>query len=240
MQGYYHSIEHFGTVDGQGIRYVLFLAGCHLRCRFCHNPDTWQQGSQLISTEQVLADILHYRHFYEGSGGGVTVSGGEPLLQAQFVAELFAACQSHNIHTTVDTAGYYDRENITAILPYTNAALFSIKAVDPQKHQQLAGFGNQQILNNLHYFVQHIPVTLRYVVIPGITTSDEDIRALAGLVHSLPAAVPVELLPYHSLGQQKWQALQMNYTLANVLDATSQDIALVADLLKEEGITLLL
>jgi pyruvate formate lyase activating enzyme len=240
MQGYYHSIEHFGTVDGQGIRYVLFLAGCQLRCRFCHNPDTWQQGSQLISTEQVLADILHYRHFYEGSGGGVTVSGGEPLLQAQFVAELFAACQSHNIHTTVDTAGYYDRENITAILPYTNAALFSIKAVDPQKHQQLAGFGNQQILNNLHYFVQYIPVTLRYVVIPGITTSDEDIRALAGLVHSLPAAVPVELLPYHSLGQQKWQALQMKYTLANVPDATPQDITLVADLLKEEGITLLL
>jgi len=240
MQGYYHSIEHFGTVDGQGIRYVLFLSGCQLRCRFCHNPDTWQQGSQLISTEQVLADILHYRHFYDGSGGGITVSGGEPLLQSQFVAELFAACQNHNIHTTIDTAGYYDQENITAVLPYTKAVLFSIKAVDPQKHRQLAGFDNHQILSNLHYFTQHIPVTLRYVVIPGITTSDEDIQALAGLVHSLPAPVPVELLPYHSLGRQKWQALQMNYTLAHVPDATLQDVTLVANLLKKKGITLLI
>lgn len=240
LQGYYHSIEHFGTVDGQGIRYVLFLSGCQLRCRFCHNPDTWQQGSQLISTEQVLADILHYRHFYDGSGGGITVSGGEPLLQSQFVTELFAVCQEHNIHTTIDTAGYYDRENITAVLPYTKAVLFSIKTANLQKHRWLAGFDNQLILNNLYYFAQHIPVTLRYVVIPGITTSDEDIRALADLVHSLPATVPVELLPYHSLGRQKWQALRMNYTLANIPDATPQDIAPVANLLKEEGVTLLI
>lgn len=240
MQGYYHSIEHFGTVDGQGIRYVLFLSGCQLRCRFCHNPDTWQQGSQLISTEEILADLLHYRHFYDGSGGGITVSGGEPLLQSQFVAELFAACQNYNIHTTIDTAGYYDSENITAILPYTKAALFSIKAVDPKKHLWLAGFDNQKILRNLHYFAQHIPVTLRYVVIPGVTTSVEDIRALASLVHSLPATTPVELLPYHSLGQQKWQNLQMNYTLAHIPDATLQDITRAGDLLREEGITLLI
>lgn len=238
MQGYYHSIEHFGTVDGQGIRYVLFLSGCQLRCRFCHNPDTWQQGSQLISTEEILKDILHYRHFYDGSGGGLTVSGGEPLLQSQFVAELFAACQKHNIHTTIDTAGYYDKEHLTTVLPYTNAALFSIKAVEPEKHRWLAGFDNQQILANLNYISQNIPVTLRYVIIPGLTNSAEDLQALAGLVHSLPASVPVELLPYHSLGRHKWQSLNMKYTLDNIPDATPQDMSLATTILKAEGITL--
>jgi pyruvate formate lyase activating enzyme len=237
MQGYYHSIEHFGTVDGRGIRYVLFLSGCQLRCRFCHNPDTWQKGCKVISTEEVLSDLLHYRHFYDGSKGGITVSGGEPLLQSQFVAELFAACQKHAIHTTIDTAGYYDKQNITDILPYTNAALFSIKAVNPEKHRWLAGFDNEQILSNLRYLTEHIPVTLRYVVLPGITTTTEDIVALANLIHSLPAPITVELLPYHSLGRQKWQALQMKYTLDDVPDATAQDVASVATLLRAEGIS---
>lgn len=238
MQGYYHSIEHFGTVDGQGIRYVLFLAGCQLRCRFCHNPDTWQQGNQTITTEEVLADLQNYRSFYDSSGGGITVSGGEPLLQSQFVAELFTACQKRNIHTTIDTAGYYDRQNITDILPYTNAALFSIKAVDPEKHRWLAGFDNKQIISNLHYMSQYIPMTLRYVVIPEITTLAEDIDALADLILSLPALVPVELLPYHSFGLTKWQALRMKNTLAHVPDATSQDVTAVADRLKVKGITI--
>ncbi len=238
MQGYYHSIEHFGTVDGQGIRYVLFLSGCKLRCRFCHNPDTWQQGCQSITTEQILKDLLHYRHFYDASGGGITASGGEPLLQSQFVAELFLGCQSHNIHTTIDTAGYYDQKHLTAVLPYTNAALFSIKAVDSQKHRWLAGFDNQQILENLSYAAQSIPITLRYVIIPGLTNSLEDLQALAGLVHTLPALVPVELLPYHSLGRHKWKILNLKYSLDDVPDATTQDVINATNLLKSEGITI--
>ena len=239
MQGYYHSIERFGTVDGEGIRYVLFLSGCQLRCRFCHNPDTWLQGSQAISTEEVITDILRYRHFYQASGGGITLSGGEPLLQPQFVAELLAACQSHGIHTTIDTAGYYDQQNITTVLPYTNAALFSIKATDPKKHQWLAGFDNQKILENLHYMTKHIPVTLRYVIIPGITNLPEDIEGLINLIHSLPKPIPVELLGYHTYGKQKWQDLKMNYTLDNVPEATPQDLAVVASTLMKHNITVL-
>ena len=239
MQGYYHSTERFGTVDGEGIRYVLFLSGCQLRCRFCHNPDTWLQGSQRISTEEVLADILRYRHFYQASGGGITLSGGEPLLQPQFVAELLAACQSHGIHTTIDTAGYYDQQNITTVLPYTDAALFSIKAVDPKKHQWLAGFDNQKIIENLRYMTKHIPVTLRYVIIPGITNLQQDIEALINLIHSLPKPVPVELLAYHTYGKQKWQDLKMNYTLDNIPEATPQDLALVADTLMQQNIMVL-
>ena len=239
MQGYYHSIEHFGTVDGIGIRYVLFLSGCQLRCRFCHNPDTWLQGNQTITTEKVLADILRYRHFYDPSGGGITLSGGEPLLQPEFVAELLAACRSHGIHTTIDTAGYYDQQNMVTVLPYTDAALFSIKAVDPQKHQWLAGFDNQKILENLHYMVERIPVTLRYVVIPGITDSAEDIQSLMDLIHSLPKPVPVELLAYHTYGRQKWQDLKMKYTLENIPEATPEDLILVAHALIEQNILVL-
>jgi len=239
MDGYYHSIERFGTVDGQGIRYVLFLSGCQLRCRFCHNPDTWLQGNQKISTEDVLADVLHYRHFYDASGGGITLSGGEPLLQSAFVARLLAACHAHGIHTTIDTAGYYEEQNLTAILPYTNAVLFSIKAVNPEKHQWLAGFPNDQIIRNLHYIVSHLPVTVRYVIIPGITNLPEDLQALAHLIHSLPRPVPVELLAYHTFGQQKWQALKMKYTLANIPEATARDVKMAAAILMDQGITIL-
>ena len=236
MQGYYHSIERFGTVDGHGIRYVLFLSGCQLRCRFCHNPDTWQQGNQTISTEKVITDILHYRQFYDASGGGLTLSGGEPLLQPQFVAELFAACKAHNIHTTIDTAGYYDQQHITAILPYTDAVLFSIKAVNSEKHRWLAGFDNTQIISNLHYIAEYLPVTLRYVIIPEITNSLEDLQELVGLIHSLPNTPQVELLPYHTYGLQKWQALQMKYTLNHVPEAMPQDVITAADYLTEQGI----
>jgi len=238
MEGYYHSTERFGTVDGPGIRYVLFLSGCQLRCRFCHNPDTWRQGRQTISTEKVLADLLRYRHFYDASGGGLTLSGGEPLLQSQFVAELFKACHAHNIHTMIDTAGYYDQENITAILPYTDAALFSIKSADPERHRWLAGFDNTQIINNLKYMTQHLPVTLRYVVIPGITNPFE-IDVLINLIQSLPRPVTIELLPYHTYGRQKWQALQMKYTLDHIPEATPNDMKIVTDRLMAQGINVI-
>jgi len=239
MEGYYHSIERFGTVDGPGIRYVLFLSGCALRCRFCHNPDTWLQAKQTISTEEVLADLLRYRHFYHASGGGITLSGGEPLLQPHFAAELLAACQAHSIHTMIDTAGYYDQQNITDILPYTDAALFSIKAADPQKHRWIAGFDNTQIISNLKYMTEYLTVTLRYVVIPGVTNSSADIQALINLIHTLPKPVAIELLPYHTYGRQKWQALQMNYTLDHIPEATANDIEAVADYLSAQGISVI-
>jgi len=237
--GYYHSIERFGTVDGIGIRYVLFLSGCQLRCRFCHNPDTWFQGSETIRVEEVLTDILRYRHFYDASGGGLTLSGGEPLLQSEFVTTLLKACHEQHIHTTIDTAGYYAQQNITDILPYTDAALFSIKAVDRQKHKWLTGFDHTQILSNLHYITQHLDVTVRYVVIPGITDLPEDIELFTHLIHALPRPVAVELLPYHTYGQQKWQALNMDYTLAHIPEASADDIIQMASALMKQGIVIL-
>ena len=239
MYGCYHSTERFGTVDGQGIRYVLFLSGCQLRCRFCHNPDTWQTSNTSISVQEVMTDLLHYRHFYDASGGGLTVSGGEPLLSAPFVSELFQACRKESIHTIIDTSGHCPEENVRMILPYTDAALFSIKSADPDKHRWLAGADSSQLLNNLRLMTAHIPVTLRYVIIPGITNLPKDLDALAKLIHSLPQNTPVELLPYHTYGRKKWEALHLPYSLDSVPAATASDTAAAAIRLQALGIHVL-
>ncbi|MDF2570020.1 MAG: pyruvate formate-lyase activating enzyme [Sporomusa sp.] len=239
QSGYYHSIETFGTVDGQGIRYVLFLAGCSLGCKFCHNPDTWVRGEKTITIEAVMADIKKYRRYYEASGGGITISGGEPLLQPDFVAEVFKQCREKKVHTTLDTAGNCPEESLDRVLPYTDAVLFSIKAVDPVKHRWLTGADNSRILDNLKKVSAVLPVVLRYVVIPGITNGREDIDALAEMIKSLPGQVAVELLPYHTFGRKKWAQLGKTYLLEGVPDATPQDMAKVQTSLKERDINVL-
>lgn len=237
--GYYHSVETFGTVDGQGIRYVLFLAGCSLGCKFCHNPDTWVRGDKTISVDEVMADIKKYRRYYEASGGGLTLSGGEPLLQPEFVAELFKTCRDKKVHTTLDTAGNYPVESLHLVLPYTDAVLFSIKAVDIEKHRWLTGTDNARILANLKTISAVMPVTIRYVVIPGVTNGLDDLDALAGLIKSLPGPAAVELLPYHTFGRKKWAQLGRTYLLEGVPDASPQDVAKVQAYLKERQIEVL-
>lgn len=237
--GYYHSIETFGTVDGRGIRYVLFLAGCSLGCKFCHNPDTWVQGEKTIPVEAVLADIRKYRRYYEASGGGITLSGGEPLLQPDFVAEVFQQCRGQKVHTTLDTAGNCPEASLARVLPFTDAVLFSLKAVDPGKHRWLTGAGNTRILANLNQVSSVLPVVLRYVVIPGITNTREDITALADLIGSLPGEAAVELLPYHTFGREKWAQLGRAYLLEGVPAATPQDMIKVQTLLQEREIDVL-
>jgi pyruvate formate lyase activating enzyme len=237
MKGYYHSIETFGTVDGPGIRYVLFLSGCKLRCSFCHNPDTWEQGRQEATVDQIIADSERYRNFYDKSGGGITVSGGEPLLQEQFVAELFRNCQGRKIHTLLDTAGYSPLESLKLVLPYTDQIQFSVKAVDPVLHQQLTGTANKEIFANLYYAAaQKIPLTIRYVLIPGINDTMDELRNLADLVNSLSGQVTVELLGYHTMGLEKWQHLGWQYTLGHVHAATEQELGLAMTLLNQYGV----
>lgn len=224
MRGHIHSCETFGTVDGPGIRYVLFLSGCPLRCAFCHNPDTWAAGDKTVAVQEVLADIARYRRFYTASGGGVTVSGGEPLLQPHFVAQLLAGCRSAGLHTMIDTAGFYPRQNLEMVLPYTDMAAFSIKAVDPVKHERLTGAGNAGIIANLRYVAARKPTVLRYVVIPGVNDTAADIDALAGLVKAAPGNMPVELLAYHTLGRRKWETLGFKYQLDEVRQAEGADL----------------
>lgn len=240
MHACYHSVERFGTVDGPGIRYVLFLSGCQLRCRFCHNPDTWlPSAGNTIGVQDIVEDVLRYRHFYDASKGGITVSGGEPLLSAPFVAELFKACRQQHIHTLIDTSGHVPEENVRQILPYTDSVMFSIKSADPDKHRWLAGAEPTLIWSNLQLIAAAVPLTIRYVLLPGLTNLSEDLESLAKLVHSLPQKAPIELLPYHTYGRKKWEALQLPYSLDAVPEASATDVALAAAQLQALGLTVL-
>lgn len=237
MQGYYHSIDTFGAVDGRGLRYVLFLAGCKLGCKFCHNPDTWEQGHNTITVEDALKDIKRYRRFYDAGNGGLTVSGGEPLMQPDFVADLFAHCRRDSIHTTLDTSGYASSSDLRKVLTHTDAILFSIKAVDAIKHRQLTGKENYIILNNLRIAAELSDVTVRYVVIPGINDTRSDIQVLGDLIKSLDSDIKVELLPYHTMGRGKWDALGKSYLLDEIPAASQDNIDQVKQYLEQQNIS---
>ncbi len=239
LLGYYHSKETFGTVDGRGIRYVLFLTKCGLGCAFCHNPDTWAQGEKTISVDEVIADYKQYEPFYRSSNGGITISGGEPLLQADFVAALLAKCKQENIHTTIDTAGFYPREALEKVLPYCDQVLFSLKAATVKTHQYLTVTDNGQILENLQYAASQVPVVIRYVVLPTVNDSFTEIKALSGVVKRFAPTAKVELLAYHKMGKYKWDSLGMTYKLNDLPAATKEDLAKVREALEAEQVTML-
>lgn len=236
MQAHYHSINTFGTVDGPGIRYVLFLAGCELACSFCHNPDTWVKSGKTITVTEVIKEMEEYRSFYDSSGGGITVSGGEPLLQPDFVAALFEQCHMHGIHTIIDTSGFVRLDALEKVLPHTDALLFSLKAADNNVHRQLTGKSNELIIANLIHAAAKCPMTLRYVIIPGINDSDSDLKQLADLVKKLPTTVRLDLLPYHTMGITKWEALKIPYKLTHVPQATEADVKRVKTFLLQAGL----
>lgn len=240
MQGYYHSIETFGTVDGPGIRYVLFLSGCNLGCAFCHNPDTWPQGEKTITVDEVLADLERYRSYYQSSGGGLTVSGGEPLLQPGFVAALFKAAQAAGLHTLLDTSGHCPPENLAAVLTHTDMVQFGLKAASPRLHHRLTGTDHRLILANLHYTsLQSSRLVVRYVLIPGLTDTPEELGLLAGIITALPNQPTVELLPYHTMGCEKWEQLNRPYALTGIPSATDQETERATGYLQSRGLTVL-
>lgn len=237
MDGYYHSVETFGTVDGRGIRYVLFLTGCALGCRFCHNPDTWAKGTKTIAVDQVVEDYNKYRPYYEASRGGITVSGGEPLLQADFVAELFAVCRQQGIHTTLDTAGFAERQSIDRVLPYTDAVLFGLKAALSRTHQSVTAASTEAIWANLSYIAaMPVELTIRYILIPTVNNSEQELLALARMINGLSRPVAIELLPYHTMGTAKWSQLGLAYTLADIPAASAADIEKAREFLNGHGL----
>lgn len=239
MQAYYHSAETFGTVDGRGIRYVLFLTGCALACKFCHNRDTWPCTGETITDDQVLAHYNRYRNYYEAANGGITVSGGEPLLQADFVARLFHRCRLEGIHTTLDTAGYAQQESLAKVLDFTDAVLFGLKAIDDTVHQQLTGASNRTILDNLRWLAGKTAVTVRYIIIPGVNDSKAELTELALFLQTLTVTPPVELLPYHSAGRYKWQQMGHAYPLEGIREAGVEDMNQARLALQQKGIVVL-
>lgn len=227
MIGHIHSIESFGTVDGPGIRFVIFMQGCTLKCKYCHNRDTWKvNAGKKITIEELVKEIQNYRTYIENSGGGVTVSGGEPLLQAEFVTELFKKLKELGIHTALDTAGSIPLSpSIKELLKYTDLVLLDIKHIEDEKAINLTGFSNKNNLEFAKYLNNiNIPIWIRQVLVPGYTDDKFDLQKLKAFINSLSNVEKVEILPYHNLGKFKWDELGDKYELENVVPPSQEDI----------------
>lgn len=219
LTGNLHSVETFGTLDGPGIRYVLFFQGCHLRCLFCQNRDTWQPAmGRKVGVDELLGDILRYKPFMDSSGGGITASGGDPILQPRFIAALFRAARAHGIHTALDTSGLSRiSPAVEELLAYTDLVLLDVKHIDPETHRKLTGRDNELVLR----FAEHLdrlsrPVWIRHVIVPGFSDSEASARATAEYLSRLGNIERVELLPYHEYGKHKWEAVGEDYPLEGV------------------------
>ena len=231
MQGFIHSTESFGSVDGPGVRFVIFVAGCPMRCQFCHNPDTWNmQVGEERSADELLAQALRYQSYWK-DGGGITVSGGEPLLQMDFMIELFRKAKEKGIHTTIDTSGApFTREEpffgkFHELMQYTDLLLVDIKHIDDEEHKKLTGHTNKNILDCARYLSdQGIKMWIRHVLVPGITDKDEYLIRTREFIDTLKTVTKVEVLPYHTLGAYKWKELGIPYKLEGVEPPTEDRI----------------
>lgn len=236
IKGRIHSEESAGTVDGPGIRYVVFMQGCPLRCKYCHNPDTWNlNGGIEVSVDELLQNILKYKEFMSFSGGGVTISGGDPILQVRFLTELFKKLKEHNIHTALDTSGYtMITPELNELLKYTDLVLLDLKQLDNVKHKALTGFDNIRILNFLtHLENLKVKTWVRYVVIPTISDDLEYAKQYANFVKKYGNVEYVELLPYHELGKYKWETLGLKYQLSDIHAPTKEKMKAIKTIFKE-------
>lgn len=227
--GKIHSIETLGAVDGPGIRFVVFLQGCPMRCQYCHNPDTWDvNAGKDYSVEQLLSEIRKYKHYF-GNNGGVTISGGEPLVQIDFVIKLFKVLKAEKIHTCIDTSGVLfnpsNTEKIEELLKYTDLVLLDIKHINPAKHKQLTGFNNENILSFAKFLnTLNKPVWIRYVLVPTLTDDTAALVELRNFLNTLSNVEKIEVLPYHSLGVAKYDKMGISYPLRNIPQPTKHQI----------------
>lgn len=235
IKGRVHSIETFGTVDGPGIRFIVFMQGCPLRCKYCHNRDTWDaKGGKEYTTDELISEVLKYSSYMKFSGGGLTVSGGEATLQPEFVAELFAKAKKNDIHTCLDTSGFVDIDKVDPILDNTDLVLLDLKHMIDDKSKDLTGVSIQKALKLAkHLDERNIPVWIRHVLVPGITDDRENLEALGKFVSTLNNVDRLELLPYHTIGVHKWESMGIEYELKGVPDATPEDIKKASQVLKE-------
>ncbi len=240
-QGLVHKIETFGLVDGPGVRCVVFLSGCRMRCRYCHNPETWKaSGGERYAPEALFAKVYRYRSYWKDNGG-VTVSGGEPLLQLDFLTEFLSLCKDRSVHTALDTSGN-PFENSRAylarfdrLLSVTDLVLLDLKMLDPAGHRALTGQDNANILEMARYLSdKRIPMWIRRVLVPGLTDGEEDLRETYRFVSSLRTVRRVEVLPYHAFAIPKWKELGVPYTLENAVAPTKEEIRRAEDLLHVE------
>ncbi|TCK99726.1 pyruvate formate lyase activating enzyme [Natranaerovirga hydrolytica] len=224
--GRIHSLESCGTVDGPGIRFVVFMQGCPLRCQYCHNPDTWKlSNGKEMDTDSLLDEILKYSSYMRFSGGGVTMTGGEPLLQLDFVKEILKGCKENEIHTALDTSGYIFNDNVKDVLDYTDLVLLDVKGYNKDKYKDLTGVALDPTLDFLSYLnTINKPTWVRFVLVPNLTDDEKDLHDLAKFLSTFNNIERLELLPFHKMGEYKWEELGYEYKLKNTDEPTEQGI----------------
>lgn len=231
MIGHIHSTESFGAADGPGVRFIVFMQGCRMRCRYCHNPDTWKMdGGDEITADEILKRALRFKPYW-GKDGGITISGGEPLLQIDFVIELFKKAKELGINTCIDTAGNpFTKEEpffskFEELMKYTDLLLLDLKEINPTRHKDLTGFDNSNIIEMAKYLSEiNKPVWIRHVLVPEHSDFDEDLDALGDFIDTLSNVDRVEILPYHTLGKFKWENLGIPYTLESISPPSAERI----------------
>lgn len=231
IKGRIHSVESFGSADGPGVRYIVFLKGCNMRCQYCHNPDTWaKDGGELMTPEEVLKKALRYKTYWKEKGG-ITVSGGEALLQIDFVTELFRLAKEKGVNTCLDTSGNPFsleepfKSKFDELMKYTDLFMLDIKHIDDAAHRKLTGQTNQNILEMAAYLSDHgKAMWSRHVLVPGITTEEDELYRLRSFLDTLKTVERVEVLPYHTLGVFKWKELGIPYQLEGVDPPTKEQI----------------
>lgn len=223
MSGRIHSLESFGTVDGPGVRFVVFTQGCPMRCAYCHNPDTWDmKGGTVMEASEIIEDYERNRGFYKG--GGITVTGGEPMMQMDFLIELFTLAKQKEINTCIDTSGIAFNpkstewmEKLDTVLSMTDLVMLDIKHIDNEKHKELTAQPNTNILAFAEYLsAKNIPMWIRHVVVPGITDDDTYLYQLGYFIGGLKSLKALDVLPYHTMGKVKYDNLGMDYSLKDV------------------------
>lgn len=240
MTGRIHSFESFGTVDGPGIRFVVFLQGCPLRCQYCHNPDTWGAGGTEYSVDEVIERALKYKNYF-GDKGGVTVTGGEPLAQIDFVIELFAKLKAKGIHTCVDTSGImFHKDSKTGVekhkklLEVTDLFLLDIKHIDEESCKKLTGQSNRNTLDFACFLSENgKKIWIRQVLVPGITDGEEDLQRTRAFIDTLKTVEKIEVLPYHTMGEVKYEKLGIEYPLKGVVAPTKERVLYAKRILNE-------
>lgn len=238
MQGRIHSIETFGSVDGPGIRFVIFLKGCAMRCLFCHNPDTWDPRTDNLKTaDELIHTALRYKDYW-GEEGGITVSGGEPLLQIDFLIELFQKAKQHGINTCIDTAGQpFTRKEpffskFQELMKYTDLLLMDIKHIDPKIHLELTSVPNDNIIDMFHYLNEiHKPIWIRHVLLPGYSDNDTYLYQTRAFIKTLDNVKKIDVLPFHKMGEFKWEKLGYPYHLKETKTPTKERIQNAVDIL---------
>lgn len=238
VSGFIHSIETCGTVDGPGIRFVIFTAGCPLRCLYCHNPDCrYMENGKKVSVDEVIEEIQKYTSYMKASGGGVTVSGGEPLLQPHFVAEIFRRCQELGIHTALDTSGCCELQIAKPVIESVDLVLLDIKSFEPEIYRKVTSVPLEPTLTLANYLSGiGKPTWIRFVLVPGLTDAPHNVEGLAKFVATLKSVEKVEILPFHKMGEYKWEQLGYDYQLKDTEPPTPELVQNTVDIFKCYGL----